>query len=167
VSDFGIARPEARFNAWIAGTPEYMAPEAMRGIVDRRSDQYSFCLTLHEALTGTLPIVRGEVSDAVPLRLRRMIARGLAADAEARFPSMAPLLAELGRTPRWKLWAAAAGAIAAIGIGTGVVAGRLLARPPAACTSAPRELAPTWSAEAAGAVRRGYAGMSDAQPAVA
>src|SRR5262249_57089051 len=39
----------------VVGTPGYMAPEQQRGIADQRSDQYSFCVALFEALHGHLP----------------------------------------------------------------------------------------------------------------
>ncbi|HEY0993040.1 MAG TPA: serine/threonine-protein kinase, partial [Kofleriaceae bacterium] len=73
VTDFGIARlaaaddveltdsitepwrPLTRAGA-IVGTPRYMAPEQRRGEpADARSDQFSFCLALWEAVLGTLP----------------------------------------------------------------------------------------------------------------
>jgi len=84
----------------VLGTPPYMAPEqSLGGRADARSDQYAFCVSLHEALTGTYP-EPGEVSTAVPRLLRPTLLRGLATSPQARFPSMNALFAALCRARR-------------------------------------------------------------------
>ena len=73
VADFGLARsldatstvetantsPESSRTppgTGVAGTRSYMAPEqAAFGRTDHRSDQFSFCAALYEAVAGTLP----------------------------------------------------------------------------------------------------------------
>jgi serine/threonine protein kinase len=125
VSDFGLAiaeaSPEATANAGapragggaarltgdgrLVGTPAYMAPEQRSGgVIDARTDQFSFCVALHEALFGVLPGGAGppaarepRARGRVPREVRRVIARGLSPSPAARFPSMDALLDRLGR----------------------------------------------------------------------
>ncbi len=104
-----ITRPGA-----IAGTPAYMAPEALRGEIDARSDQFAFCASLYEALFGVRPftgptipalleaIEGGRPTTAtihrrVPRWLRRAMMRGLAAQPGARWPSMHAWVREVER----------------------------------------------------------------------
>jgi tetratricopeptide (TPR) repeat protein/tRNA A-37 threonylcarbamoyl transferase component Bud32 len=99
----------------ILGTPAYMAPEQfLGGEADARTDQFSFCAALYEAIYGELPF-RGETigelfaaiskgalgpppaGSRAPKWLRAALARGLSREPEARFRSMDALLAELTR----------------------------------------------------------------------
>src|SRR5690606_16333413 len=108
-----------------AGTPAYAAPECLAGApADEHSDQYSFCVCLHEALFGTRPSLAGAPprrlpgGEGVPARIRRILARGLAADAAARFPTMDDLLAALARDPWARLRRTGAAAlVAAVAVG--------------------------------------------------
>ncbi len=94
----------------VIGTPAYMAPEQLRGEpADARSDQYSFCVALWEAMFGerpryatddtrrTLPAVRSDLHAvrSAPAWLRRVLLRGVALSPAARFSSMDALIAAL------------------------------------------------------------------------
>ena len=70
VCDFGLARILSRNQVTAtsaAGTPAYMAPEAISGKPSRTSDQYSLAVTYYHLRTGSLPVSDGslwEVLDA-------------------------------------------------------------------------------------------------------
>lgn len=57
LTDFGLATLD-HDGLRLGGTPQYMAPEQLDGHrCDERSEQFSFCVALFEALTGTHPYV--------------------------------------------------------------------------------------------------------------
>jgi tetratricopeptide (TPR) repeat protein/tRNA A-37 threonylcarbamoyl transferase component Bud32 len=106
----------------LVGTPLYMSPEQHRGDrADARSDQYSFAVALYLALYGVPPFggtTIGELRAAVlagappaaprctpvPARVHRVLVRALAADPEARFPSIERMLVALtaAARPVWR-----------------------------------------------------------------
>jgi tetratricopeptide (TPR) repeat protein len=159
----------------MVGTPAYMAPEQFLALgIDARSDQYAFCVALHEALYGEHPfpgdspltlalqVSKGEVrppspDGRVPPWLRRVLLRGLAAEPGSRFPTMESLLAALDRDPRrrlrrWTVGTVVAGALVA------VLASYALGREQrsAICRGAERKLEGIWDHDRQGAVRRSF-----------
>jgi serine/threonine protein kinase len=102
----------------VMGTPAYMSPEQHRGgVTDATTDQFSFCVSLYEALYGERPfkgetlamlahsVLEGTVADApryteVPARIRAVLLRGLAKRPVDRHDSMAALLDALERDER-------------------------------------------------------------------
>ncbi len=147
VMDFGLAREEssgARMPERIAGsrvadlgpqaltvvgevmgTPAYMAPEQrVGGAVDARSDQYSFCVSLFEAVLGHRPRTPEDPcagldeEASVPSWLRALLRRGLDPDPARRHPSMAQLAAllEARAQPRRTVVVVASAIAAALGV---------------------------------------------------
>jgi eukaryotic-like serine/threonine-protein kinase len=128
----------------VLGTPSYMAPEQhLARPADARSDQFSFCVLLYEAVYREHPFVRtGDTRDAavaltadvlagrvrpqpprspVPGWLRRMLLRGLSVEPAARWPSIAALLDAIERRRKRPRVIATAGAAAlALGLAFGV-----------------------------------------------
>jgi serine/threonine protein kinase/tetratricopeptide (TPR) repeat protein len=132
VTDFGVAQLDASddtprtaagatgrlgtYRGLVVGTPGYMAPEQMRGEpADARTDVFSFCAALYEALYETRPYpgttldeLRAAV-DAGRLQPRRRtigpaahlraIERGLSAAPAQRPAAMQDLLTQLRRDP--------------------------------------------------------------------
>lgn len=120
--DFGIAKvtsPRARGayqteTGTLLGSPDYMSPEQAYGRtdIDQRSDVWSFCVVLYEAIAGRTPfhgdscqsLLRSIVSDPTPPlmqfadvdpALAALIESGLAKDARARPASIALLAQQL------------------------------------------------------------------------
>jgi tetratricopeptide (TPR) repeat protein len=111
-----MSTPLTRTGA-IMGTPAYMSPEQWLGrAADERSDQFSFCVALFEALHGrrpfsatTVPELAGAVTSGkidpsiteagIPRFVDQALRRGLSRDPDARFAAMADLLLALRRDP--------------------------------------------------------------------
>jgi eukaryotic-like serine/threonine-protein kinase len=147
----------------IVGTPLYMAPEQFKaGPTDARTDQFSFCVALYQALYAAHPfggtalpaliadVLAGNVHPAppkqdVPAWLRRVLLRGLSPDPAARWPSMHELIAALGRDParNRRRWAIAAGATLLVAA-AGVTLVRGPRRAESLCRGGPARLAGIW-----------------------
>lgn len=120
VLDFGIAAIERVGNddpkRMVVGTPEYMAPEQIRGApADRRSDVYAGGILLYEMLTGRTPFSARTAEQVFDLQLHApppslwafvpelvapqgldaVLARALAKEPRRRFQSMRELATAL------------------------------------------------------------------------
>lgn len=180
VLDFGLARTlpetlrpsseaeetptERTMSQHAAGTLGYLAPELLRGDpADPQSDQFAFCATLWEALTGALPFpprapagplaaMSAELPTpppgTMPKWVERVLRRGLG--ASPRHASVAALLAELGRDPA-RIWIRGLAATAiGVGIGAAFLVGASQREGVAAedpCTGAEEILQRVWSAD--------------------
>jgi hypothetical protein len=191
VMDFGLARssgardpsaaaPPARADealtatGVILGTPAYMAPEQLaREPADARTDQFSFCVSLYEALAGTRPFVAADTDELraamadgrlarptrkVPAWLLRVVERGLRAKPDERWPSMDALVEALGRDPRrLRRRALAAAAALCVLAGGGVAYRRAAHARDQLCTGGARALASAWDPARRTAVARAFA----------
>jgi serine/threonine-protein kinase len=118
IMDFGLAKRSGRRQLTqvgsTIGTVPYMSPEQSRGDeVDHRTDIWSFGVLLYEMLAGRLPFrsdynealvysILNEnppplesVRDDIPTDLARVVQRCLEKNREARYESIAEVLAEL------------------------------------------------------------------------
>ena len=195
VVDFGIARgadlepvgaeahADARDDAsWAAsepvltnpgramGTPAYMAPEQHAGEpLDGRSDQYSWAVSLWEALGGARPfggrhttlvqnkldmvIAEPEGVKALPRWLVPVLRRAVAPRMNDRFASMLDVIAAIGAArPRRRSWQRLGLAVgAAVLAGVGVVA-VVVGGDDDRCRTGEQQLAEIWNAQSQAAI---------------
>lgn len=161
VADFGLATAESEgtnedstqlgadepledrltLTGTVLGTPPYMAPEQHTGrIADSRSDQYSFCVSLYEALWEKRPFLGTTLRQlanakldsptgwdparGVPKPVYDLVVRGLAPNPNDRHQSMGSLLdalAAAAQPPRRRhARLLALGAVGVLGLGIAV-----------------------------------------------
>jgi eukaryotic-like serine/threonine-protein kinase len=149
----------------VLGTPSYMAPEQRGGgEADPRSDQFSFCVALYQALSGEHPFDAGGAAalepglrtgegrpprapGSVPRWCRQALLRGLRPDPDQRFPSMDALLAELSNRPIRRRRRIAIGVALGLFVAGAAVYGLLVGRSSAAaprCDLGAQRLAGVW-----------------------
>lgn len=165
------------------GTVLYAAPEQFLGHpVDARADQFSFFVSLFEALFGQRPfsgntftavaerVTEGKIewSSAkrpIPLWLHTMIARGLSTRPGDRYPSFTPIIERLeavGRSHRRRGWLP----LTALVAGSSVAAAFWLggaARPN--CDTPPLEMREAWSDSTRGKLHERLAEATDSATA--
>jgi len=169
----------------LLGTPLYMSAEQFGGKrTDARSDQFSFCVALYQALYGGHPfggqqlvplmaaVIEGRVQPAPPKSavapwLRRILLRGLLPDPDARYPSMTDLLAALDRDPaagrrRWALAGVAALLVAGVAAGAHRAAVKR-----ATCDGGAARVATAWGPAARAAIEKAFAATGSKQAALA
>lgn len=151
------------------GTRAYMPPEQARGeAVGEAADQYAFCVTAVEVLTGRRPSSASEVPLRVPGTPRRIWAplrRGMGREPASRWPSVQALLDALERVRRrrWPQWVA---------LGAAAVAVAALARPGAepagpTCDAGSSKVEGVWSPARRNTLRESFADAGvDAAPAI-
>lgn len=145
----------------LVGTPGYMSPEQWQGEpATPRSDQFSLCVALYEALWRHRPWpgrsvqeLSQRVCETPPTRpaarntprwLVRAVLRGLARRPESRFESMEALIDTLVVTPRRRR-RMAGGATLVVGFSTVAVVSYGAARvEPDPCPTQAEQLAGTW-----------------------
>ncbi|MFV8756807.1 protein kinase domain-containing protein [Nannocystaceae bacterium ST9] len=152
----------------IAGTIRYMAIEQLLGeTVDARSDQFSFCVALYEALWADQPFSSASLEarlaalesdqptppgrSSAPRGLWRVVRRGLSRAPADRWPDMSTLLAALEVLPRRRRWAIATlivlPCVAAFLGGRAMIEARERAEVQASCAAAGRDLERDWNDE--------------------
>jgi tetratricopeptide (TPR) repeat protein len=146
-----------------------MAPEQFGELVDARSDQFSFCVSLYWALYGQLPFAARESAELPPLReppaevrvpgfIRRILLRGMRQRPEDRHPSMQALLDELAFDPARQRNRILLGLAVTMSLAGAALAQRALERRHSrSCTGAEAQLVGVWDGARRSAVQAAFA----------
>jgi len=159
----------------LVGTPGYMSPEQWRGQpADARSDQFSFCVALYEALFGQRPFAGRTVAEIatavcegeprspglgkVPRWLAQAVMTGLARDPAARFADMHALLDAITERPRRVRRRRATAALVFGFAGVAAVGYAIAGVQGDECRADERRLSSIWGEPARDEIRRALAG---------
>jgi len=179
VDDNELNTPLTRTGS-VLGTPTYMAAEQHLGEpTDARTDQFSFCVSLWEALFGERPfagttrmaiganVTAGEREPAprdsnVPAAIRIALERGLAVNPDDRHADMAALVATFERvlSPRRARWWIPATVLPVAGL-IAFVATRPSSTPREHCPSAAERFEDVWSDTQRAALAEKFAGVPE------
>ncbi|MEM6295573.1 MAG: serine/threonine-protein kinase [Myxococcota bacterium] len=158
----------------LVGTPRYMAPEQFSGQPsDARTDQFSFCVALWEALYGQHPfapegatamILAARVLDgtlqppraqrSIPRPVHRALRRGLERDPDARFPDLDGLLDSIAQDVRARRRMIAMGGVVAASLATAAWAGTQT--PSGLCTDGADRIGDDWNPERGETLRAAF-----------
>ncbi|PRP99897.1 serine/threonine-protein kinase [Enhygromyxa salina] len=167
----------------LVGTPRYMSPEQFqRSPADARSDQFSFCVALYEALYGYPPFAGARLFEIitavtlgeprppprdspVPASIGRAIMRGLSREPNERFADMRGLLDALAvEAPRdqlhrwpWLLAILVAAGLAAASAAWLVTSGE--PQPIDVCEKGRARIADAWGPEPRAALARSFGAL--------
>ncbi len=161
----------------VVGTPRYMAPEQHAGVgVDARSDQFSFCVALYQALWHQDPFAADRLHDLVRLKqqgrvtpipsdsrvpqwLEELVMRGLSPRPTARWPSMHEVVEVLERDSesRRNRWLGLGGAAVALVVVT-AAAGQQLGGGERPCQDGASHLEGLWDEPRREALQRAILG---------
>ncbi|MFT3707870.1 MAG: serine/threonine-protein kinase [Archangium sp.] len=189
VMDFGLAHgeaakptdpdPEKRVRRTITapgamlGTPAYMSLEALHSQpTDFRSDEFSFCVALFEALYGVRPF-EGATPGAlaveiegnrvitpprndVPRRIHQLILKGLRASPAERFQSLRALLIQLGRRRSTRDQGITAASIAALAVLAVSLTALAWYRSRTRCSDVEARLAGVWDSSVRETARKAF-----------
>jgi HEAT repeat protein len=120
IVDFGLAAAMSNTNSrvtksgYLVGTPSYMAPEQVRGmVIDQRTDIYSLGVILYELCTGVVPysadnpmavlfqhlegakVAPSKRNPEISTVLEAIILKAMALKPEERYPSAAEMLTDV------------------------------------------------------------------------
>ncbi|MCH9688698.1 MAG: serine/threonine-protein kinase [Deltaproteobacteria bacterium] len=156
----------------VLGTLSFLPLQQLVGLpADEKSDQYSFCVSVYEALYGVLPFCDAAAltllhaqedrnfqpvpsGSGVPRRVRKILLRGLARDPNERWPSVEALLHALLKVRHPRRWRVVAGAaVLGLSFGAGAFAVEMQEEP---CSDPDAELDGAWSPADKKAVRTAF-----------